>query len=127
MKRLSVLVCFLLIVNMFQPLKATAGEENWTASYAGNVSKAENFSVPEVVQWEENGTFVGRDYEAEKDLNTIVLKNEDGTNTMYLFDYPVKYVDEKGTWEEVELFNDEISTNKTFYRLFGHDGGLKSG
>ncbi len=33
---------------------------------------------------------------AEGDMNTVVLANEDGTHSMYLFSYPVKYTDENG-------------------------------
>ncbi len=41
---------------------------------------------------EQNG-HVGRLFAAEGDMNEICLINDDGTNTLYLFDYPVKYVD----------------------------------
>ena len=32
--------------------------------------------------------------QAEGDMNTVMLANEDGTHSMYLFSYPVKYTDE---------------------------------
>ncbi len=31
------------------------------------------------------------------DLNAVFFLNADGTKTAYLFDYPVKYIDESGT------------------------------
>ena len=31
---------------------------------------------------------------AEGDMNTVVLANQDGTHSMYLFSYPVKYTNE---------------------------------
>lgn len=34
--------------------------------------------------------------QAEGDMNTVMLANEDGTHSMYLFSYPVKYTDENG-------------------------------
>ena len=34
--------------------------------------------------------------QAEGDMNTVMLANEDGTHSMYLFSYPVKYTDEDG-------------------------------
>ena len=34
--------------------------------------------------------------QAEGDMNTVMLANEDGTHSMYLFSYPVKYTGENG-------------------------------
>lgn len=33
---------------------------------------------------------------AEGDMSTVMLANEDGTHSMYLFSYPVKYTDDDG-------------------------------
>ena len=41
---------------------------------------------------EENG-HIGRVFASEGDMNEICHINDDGTSTMYLFDYPVKYLD----------------------------------
>ena len=44
---------------------------------------------------EENG-HIGRFAAGEREMNEICLLNDDGTNTMYIFDTPVKYVDDNG-------------------------------
>lgn len=44
----------------------------------------------------EKNSHVKRLAEAEKDLNTVVFKNADGTNTSYIFSEPVKYADDNG-------------------------------
>lgn len=53
---------------------------------------------PEAVSADEikKGGHVQRLYEQEKDLNTIVFQNDDGSKTLYYFAEPVKYVDEDG-------------------------------
>ena len=40
--------------------------------------------------------YVGRVKDEERNEYTLVLKNADGSNTLRLFDYPVKYTDEAG-------------------------------
>lgn len=58
--------------------------------------------IPEAVSVNEVETYghVQRLYEQEKDLNTVVFQNEDGTKTMYYFTEPVKYIDENGTVQD---------------------------
>lgn len=46
---------------------------------------------------------VGRLKEAESDLSTFVYKNDDGTNTMEVFDHPVKYIDGDGATRDISL------------------------
>lgn len=49
-------------------------------------------------------THIERLYAEEEDsLNNVIFKNADGTNTMYLFDYPVKYVDDYGRINDISL------------------------
>jgi hypothetical protein len=43
----------------------------------------------------ENG-HVARLYKKESDLRTVIFANKDGTETAYIFDEPVKYIDENG-------------------------------
>lgn len=55
------------------------------------------FSIPTELISEENIEEYGhmsRVFEAEGDMNEICILNEDGSNSVYIFDYPVKYVDD---------------------------------
>lgn len=54
--------------------------------------------TPEIVSEEniEKNKHVNRLWEQEKDLNTIVFQNRDGTKTSYLYSYAVKYKDKSG-------------------------------
>ncbi len=87
-------------------------------------------TVPEAVGYElayERG-HVKRLYEEESDLNTVIFLNADGTETLYLFNYPVKYLDESGEVRDIKLtvqgdvasFGDFVSgQNKTQTRFSG--------
>lgn len=80
--------------------------------YAGNATaedlygKLDEAIVPEIIGYETAvaKNHVGRLYEDEgTDLNKIVFLNVDGSKTMYLFDFPVKYVDETGSIQDIRL------------------------
>ncbi len=74
---------------------AGAGLVDWRDRY--DPLKEED--VPEAVGYEAAvwNNHIERMYDEEgKDLNRVIFKNADGSRTQYLFDYPVKYVDEKG-------------------------------
>lgn len=63
-------------------------------------------TVPEIIGYEEAlGKYHSkRVYEDEgDDLNKVVFENLDGTKTMYLFDFPVKYVDTNGKIRDISL------------------------
>ncbi|MBO4868814.1 MAG: DNRLRE domain-containing protein [Clostridia bacterium] len=83
-----------------------AAETSDTESYS-----SEEFKVPDIIDEEEQAekSYVGRVKEDEKDLYTFIFKNEDGSNTMRVFDHPVKYVDDKGETRDISL---EISKDK---------------
>ncbi|MCL2023417.1 MAG: hypothetical protein FWG82_03500 [Oscillospiraceae bacterium] len=54
--------------------------------------------IPEVIDEaliEEKG-HIERLYDEEDDLHSIVFANDDGSETLYLFDEPVKYIDDDG-------------------------------
>ncbi len=68
--------------------------------------------LPDVITEEEaaeNG-YAFRITEAEPDLNTLIFRNTDGTNTMRIFDHPVKYLDENGAVKDITL---DIRTSQT--------------
>ena len=65
----------------------------------------EELKLPDIVSREEAelGGFVKRLKENETDLNTLIFKNGDGTNTMKVYSHPVKYVDEFGKIQDISL------------------------
>ena len=68
-----------------------------TVNAIGESTTAIEQSIPtDLISEEEieaNG-HIARIYAAESDMNEICILNEDGSNSVYFFDYPVKYVDE---------------------------------
>lgn len=67
--------------------------------------------VPEIIGYDEAvaQNHIVRLYEDEgNDLSKVVFLNSDGTKTMYLFDFPVKYVDNNGIIQDISL---EIANN----------------
>lgn len=121
----SAALCISLLTGMFGGLDIRAvspapsaqigatGNEGWTPSkqlgvqgrHEGDLSLAalpyaqlSDQDVPECVgtaQAEEKD-HVKRLYKQETDLNTVIFQNRDGSKTMYYYNIPVKYVDEKG-------------------------------
>ena len=59
-------------------------------------------SIPETISYENviQQGHTERLYSAEKDLNTAVFKNRNGSNTMYIFNENIKYVDSKGNIQD---------------------------
>ena len=73
--------------------------------------------VPEIVGYQEAVAkdHIARLYEDEgSDLNKIVFLNADGSKTMYLFGFPVKYINEAGSVQDIRL---EIADNGTYCPL----------
>ena len=63
-------------------------------------------TVPEIIGYDYavSKAHVQRLYEKEGDhLDTVIFQNADGTETAYVFDYPVKYVDAKGVVRDITL------------------------
>lgn len=63
----------------------------------------EEFELPDVIdkrEADEKG-YIGRVREEEKNLNTFVFENSDGTKTIRVFDYPVKYEDKDGRIKDI--------------------------
>jgi uncharacterized protein YjdB len=61
--------------------------------------------LPSIISQEEvqQNQYIGRVRAEEENLNTLVFKNADGTNTMRIFNHPVKYVDTDGTVKDISL------------------------
>lgn len=72
----------------------------------GKMERISADNVPDAVGFEsaKSKNHVARAFEKEKDeLNSLVFLNEDGTYTKYLYDYPVKFVDESGSIKDISL------------------------
>ncbi|MBQ3550633.1 MAG: hypothetical protein IJA41_06600 [Clostridia bacterium] len=72
----------------------------------GKMERITADNVPDAVGFEsaKSKNHVARAFEKEKDeLNSLVFLNEDGTYTKYLYDYPVKFVDESGSIKDTSL------------------------
>ncbi|MBQ4037036.1 MAG: hypothetical protein IJC84_02805 [Clostridia bacterium] len=75
----------------------------------------ERETVPEIVGYEaaKKAMHVRRLYADEgENLNKVVFLNADLTKTVYLFDHPVKFVDEKGMIQDITLkIKEDLSSN----------------
>lgn len=102
-KLLSLILTICIAVSMltgFAPETAKA-EIKATGIDAG----IEEFKLPDIVDSAEaieNG-YVGRVESEEKDLNTFVFANGDGTNTMRVYGHPVKYIADDGSIRDIAL------------------------
>ncbi len=118
-KTVKIFLSLMLVASIFSsimPISATRiVDVAKTSEFDSNDS--EKFKVPDIIDEEEQEekSYVGRVKEDEADLYTFVFKNEDGSNTMRVFDHPVKYIDDKGETRDISL---EISKYK--------DGSFKS-
>lgn len=86
---------------------------------AGNASAEDIYgildetTVPEIIGYEEavSKNHVLRLYEDEGDeLNKVIFLNVDGSKTMYMFDFPVKYIADDGSINDITL---EITDSAT--------------
>ena len=62
--------------------------------------------------------------QAEGDMNTVMLANEDGTHSMYLFSYPVKYTDENGN--VYDKSNRLTAHNKSGYAYVNEENDIQT-
>ncbi len=113
------LLCLLLVASIcLTALQFTAVDDDTAKKVtdedvmAGLASPSELYSeidkttVPDIIGAEEavKKGHVKRLYEDEGDnLNQVVFLNADGTKTAYLYDFPVKYTDEKGRIRDISL------------------------
>jgi hypothetical protein len=96
---------------------------SWDDVYAGVADPREMYepldpdSVPEIIGYDVayERFHVERLYEEETDLYSIVFLNANGTKTVYLYDYPVKYVDQTGEVKDITL---DIQTNEEEFGSF---------
>ncbi len=106
MKKQIKLVSFVLLFALSLSLFVNASAVTPDAAPAEAADAGEPaFALPEIVgakEAKENG-YVARIRSEETNLNTLVFQNEDGSHTMRLYDFPVKYIDEKGETVDISL------------------------
>ena len=126
-RRMIVWVLILCLPFCMMPASALT-EETGTASgleelIAGVVSVEDLYgeldeqTVPEIIGYEyaKGKAHIQRLYDEEgDDLNRVVFQNADGTQTMYLFDFPVKYLDADGKAKDITLDIADGKTEGTF-------------
>lgn len=95
----SILVVALMAVLVNHVSNVSAHEMDTEGKLTENVSE---FLVPDIVTEETEETqYVDRAADLEMNLNTFVFKNADGTNTIKIYDFPVKYVDDEGNIKDI--------------------------
>ena len=85
------------------------------------------YSIPTELISEENMDeygHVARVFAAEGDMNEICILNEDGSNSVYIFDYPVKYVDEDGIIKDKS--NKLYSSKRNNYLYVNEDNDVRT-
>ena len=123
-KLLAKLLPILLVVSMLLPSFTVFSSENqgneenetpkgvtWEDVLAGVATPYDYFgeldpaTVPDAVGMETalSRVHIERLYEEETGLNDAVFLNPDGSKTLYMFDYPIKYIDENGKVRDITL------------------------
>ncbi len=85
------------------------------------------YSIPTELISEENIDEYGhmaRVFAAEGDMNEICILNEDGSNSVYIFDYPVKYVDDDGKIKDKS--NKLYNSNRNNYLYVNEDNDVRT-
>ena len=70
-----------------------------------NVQLLADDEIPDIISYEEvaeKGHYE-RVHEKEESLNSFVFENIDGTQSLYLFEYPVKYIDKSGEIQDKSI------------------------
>ena len=86
------------------------------------------YSIPTELISEENIDEYGhmaRVFAAEGDMNEICILNEDGSNSVYIFDYPVKYVDDSDG-KIKDKSNKLYNSNRNNYLYVNEDNDVRT-
>ena len=116
---LTLVLAFIMLLTAL-PL-ASVAEEASSVSQAQIVSVGlQESEVPDIISFDEALEFghEERRYDLEEGLDDIVFENEDGTNTVYIYDFPVKYIDEN---EEMQDKSFEIAEEKGTFTSVDND------
>lgn len=101
MKKIRIISLIISVTLIFciVPVNAFSAETSVSTNVSSSLTAAlDKNSVPEMIPYEVAlaSGHVSREYAQEDALNSVVFKNSDETNTMYLFDEDVKYIDSDG-------------------------------
>jgi len=105
MRRIRKVVSFSLIICLIFPLLTGFSYEQSPEITSVETLMEVTYEMPDIIdkaELEEN-EYIGRVKAAEVDLYSLVLQNEDGTNTMRIYSHPVKYVDSSGKIKDISL------------------------
>lgn len=140
-KLLAKLLPIILVLSMIMPSFTVFSSENqentedptqegvtWEDVLAGVATPYDYFgeldpaTVPDAVGMETalSRVHIERLYEEETGLNDAVFLNPDGSKTMYMFDYPIKYIDDDGKIRDITL---EIADSNLESAAFESIGG----
>ena len=110
-KKFSVLLAIILLFSSFlvnQPITAQTDklcENNLLYNHSNSTNDSSKTPLPEIVETEEDASitnmYIGRVRDKEKDLNTFVFQNANGSQTMKIYGHPVKYIDSTGNIKDI--------------------------
>ena len=102
---LAVLVSVCLLVPCMQVMADVTETAPATQKLERVERKLDLKTVPEVIGTElaTERKHLERRYDKEESLYNVVFENADGTETLYMFDYPVKYKTESGEIKDIKL------------------------
>lgn len=118
-KRKKIISMLLVLVLMFSAMDFTSiTAETPTVQQAVNNELDydnqydKNLVLPDVIKDSDADAaekYISRVHSYEKDLNTFVFRNNDGTYTKKLYSYPVKYVDKAGETRDITTDIEKLS------------------
>ncbi len=127
LRLISVLMAVSMLLTLYIPMSAMAVTDSMETSSQVQNNESEQTSIredmhtnvteilssdaldlaviPDIIgeQKARESGHVNRLYSEEKDLNTVVFANYDGTKTAYYYNYPVKYTDVDGSIKDISL------------------------
>lgn len=116
---LSLILALILVILPLSSLPIGATEVEETENY--------EYTIPTEIISEENIELYGhkeRFYKGEENMNEIRLINEDGTVSAYMFDYPVKYIDDDGITKDKS--NKLHESKRSNYLYVNDDNDIKT-
>ena len=116
---LALVLGFILVLQPLFAFPIFAEEEIEEAPY--------EYTIPTEIIPKENIELYGhsqRVFNAEGELNEICLLNEDGSNSLYMFDYPVKYIDDDGITKDKS--NKLHASKRNNYLYVNDDNDIKT-
>ncbi len=104
-KIISMIILICIITTLIPEAARAVSVKDSLTTVTSDTADAELFTLPDIIESEEatEKGYIGRVKTAEKDLNTFVFRNSDGTRTMRVFSHPVKYIADDGSVQDISL------------------------